>query len=208
MAEGGFSVADRAVNAVFVPSSTEVVTPDMAFKIDSDLVNGVKPLFELDSSEYIHPCHPSHSWWQEGHLTVCFVHWACTNVGSPREFCELLSSELPSDAQFFACKRRVDGVVGNDYMAMLGFPYLIGSWKGLKDRLSLKGANGRVDSEKVFFYCVGSDVKSADDAVKYWSAFCSVNSFPSQRFTSSPRAFERPRYLMCAGDMWSGSAVE
>lgn len=184
--------------------STEVVDVDQSqwtevVIVDDALSDGcVNPVLGKESS---FDEDALNSWWPEGQLTVCFVHWAHTNVDNPQDFYEILRSALPSGTHFFGCKRD-DHLGENDYLVMLGFPYRIGYWKGLKDRLSLKDGDRPIDAEKVFFYFVDPVVETPGDCVKFWSAVCVVKSSASGRFTSSSRAFELAPYLSSADDMW------
>lgn len=160
--------------------------------------NGVDEVLKKESSE---DEDPSRSWWPEGRLTVCFVHWVHTNVGRHEEFREVLRSTVPSGTHFFGCKKSVDGDE-NDYMAMLGFPYRIGSWKGLKDRLNLKDGCRQVDAERVAVYFPDDSYGTPRAFVQFYAAVCVVKSSETERFSSSFRAFELAPYLSSADDMW------
>lgn len=173
-------------------------------------IPGVKRLL---SSETFDDEDPSRSWWPEGQLTVCCVLWPYSTVESHEEFFKGFSSTLPSGTQFIGCKRDDVGVGQNYYMAVLGFPYRIGSWKGLKNRLSLKGSDGQTGVEKVIVYVVGSVCDNpcycAGRCVKFWSTFCRVQGSESKKGCSSPAAFEVERdmelrpFVESVEDMWN-----
>jgi hypothetical protein len=185
-------------------------SPPVSSRIEVDesfCHDAVKLLFDLQMSEDSDPCH---SWWPEGKLTVCFVYWAFAELKAPEEFLEVLSSMLPSGTHYFGCKRKGYGVQ-NDYMAVLGFPFRLKSWKGLNDRLGLKDGDGQSEAEKVVFISVDPAVETPDDCVKFWSALCVVESIASQRFCSCSAAFEvkdgveLPSFVESVEDMWKSS---
>lgn len=159
----------------------------------------VKLVLEKESSE---DEDPSHSWWSEGRLTICFVHWVHTKFDGPREFCEVLRSVLPSGTHFHGCKRDVEGVE-NDYIVVLGFPCRIGSWKGLKDRLNPQDGDRPIDAEKVRVYFVDPAVEKVDSCFKFWLAVCVLESVVSERFSSSLSAFGLPPCFSSVEEMWT-----
>jgi len=153
---------------------------------------------------------PSDSWWPAGHLTVCLVHWMQKDVSDVDEFCTILTGCLPSDTQFFGCKRKN---FVNSYMALIGFDCRLLSWAGLEDYLRLVRDSGEVDTLGLSVDVCQSGSDCLDDFIEVSCSLCvdmsDGNTFGQPLKVKGVKDLDKePRCLDAAGDMWLSMSTE
>jgi hypothetical protein len=67
-------------------------------------------------------------YWKAGKLTVCVMYWRETGVDSPQAFYDILCSAVPSGTEMLGRKLNQS----SDYCVLVGFPYRLGAWTGLR----------------------------------------------------------------------------
>jgi hypothetical protein len=70
-------------------------------------------------------------YWKAGQLSVCVMYWRDTRVEDAQDFYKIISSAVPSGTEMLG--RKLEEV--SDYCVLLGFPYRLGSWAGLRPPL-------------------------------------------------------------------------
>lgn len=84
------------------------------------------------------------SWFHDGGVSVCEVWWRRCKISDVSEFCSVLSRSVPEGTRFFGRKRQNDD--GSCfYVVLIGFPFRVGCWTGIEERLRLTCSDGVLD---------------------------------------------------------------